>query len=386
MMLVFSYTKLDGFLLLGILTLSAAVPFGIAVSDRYSQKQNLPHELLSLSAVILNICAVISAFMYVGSDYPMTGIFIVSATALLGTFALCLLGRNGFNFIGVFTLWAAVFFGSIRLSGFKYGELNNAYYIPLIVMSVMSVIMLLLGRLIFNKSLVRNTKYGRFIDHFSIFSIIGADMYLFSSVLFGIYNEKLIHASLYAAMIYVMSFYGRNIRDEKKAFKRLPLSLTTVLAAAALWKQPYFAIPSLYSREYALIILLASAALISFIWRDKQFSKYLTFIVSAIAVFIQLTDVFAYGELFDGLSLGILAAAVLIMSFCLKKLRWFALSAVTLAILAVYASRSFWFSLEWWVYLLVCGVLILVIGGVNEYRKKNSKEKLDFRKWLEWWR
>ena len=56
-----------------------------------------------------------------------------------------------------------------------------------------------------------------------------------------------------------------------------------------------------------------------------------------------------------------------------KKKQWFMLSAITLVAQCIYASRKFWISIAWWVYLLVAGAVLIVIAARNEYKKRQGE-------------
>ena len=61
-------------------------------------------------------------------------------------------------------------------------------------------------------------------------------------------------------------------------------------------------------------------------------------------------------------------------SFVRKKKRWFAVSSVALTGLTLYIFRDFFRMIDWWVYLLVVGLLLIAVASANEYFIKKGRE------------
>ena len=64
---------------------------------------------------------------------------------------------------------------------------------------------------------------------------------------------------------------------------------------------------------------------------------------------------------------------LLIVSYIFKKYKNFVLSTIMLILLLIYVTRKFWFSIAWWVYLLVVGILLILFATKNEQLKKENK-------------
>jgi hypothetical protein len=282
--------------------------------------------------------------------------------------SLYLARKDLLNFCGIATVWAISLFGSLRLGGFIFGK--GGFYPSLIVLGAMFIVALVLSRLFFGRRLTR----GKFVDYLSISALIAPAVYLVSPALFGLFDAKVVHGSLLLAIIFVLSFFGRSTPSLKRPFDKVGLSLAVAFGAIALWTSPYFTLPAYIGTEYNLVVLLAAVFAFCLIWRENNLSKHGVFVASIVAVLVQFSDIMKKDhQLFDALFLGTVMAGVLLLSFFLKKRRWFVLSAITLGVFTVYLTRDFWASIRWWVYLLVCGVAMIIAAAVYEYRRRSGK-------------
>ncbi|MCL2679513.1 MAG: hypothetical protein FWF18_04445 [Dehalococcoidia bacterium] len=370
-MFALSYTNPSWFILLNILALSATVVMIVPVIAYIRKKQPVLPQLASISAILLNFCAVFCIIEYTALNHP-SGIVAAVAIALLSIFSLFLAKQNAMNFIGVVSLWAIALLGSSQLSGFSYG--GDKYYVPLLTTGIMFAVMLILGRLLFGKYLLRQTKQGKFFDYLSLSGAITPFVFWASPVLLGVSNTKIGHGALLLTIVYVLSFFGRNISAGYKSFNKFILSVVTVLGAIAVWTQPYFTLPNLIETEFSLSIMLIATAILSMIWRRSIFARHGMFTASVFAVIVQFGDIVTGDNvLFDAILLGAIVAILLFASFFLKRRRWFALAAVTLLVSAIYLSKDFWTSISWWVYLLVCGTIMVVVAALYEYKRRSGK-------------
>ena len=64
---------------------------------------------------------------------------------------------------------------------------------------------------------------------------------------------------------------------------------------------------------------------------------------------------------------------ILLVSFAVKNGRWFVISAASFLGLTLYITRDFLAAVQWWVYLLAAGILLIVIASANEYLKTRGE-------------
>ena len=100
---------------------------------------------------------------------------------------------------------------------------------------------------------------------------------------------------------------------------------------------------------------------------------WVTFAVATVCIIVQGENAIATGKVTDALILGSIMLGVVIWSYMSKKKQWFMLSAITLIAQCIYASRRFWMSIAWWVYLLVAGAVLIVIAARSEYKKRQGE-------------
>ena len=337
----------------------------------------LNHIELRYASTITLISAAVFALITFKPDHSLLGIAIVVAIALLSILSLRLSRISILNLIGILIIWIIVISGTNASTEFLGVKLNN--YSPLIASILLFVITLILGRLIYGKSLIRRGQKDISIDYLSFSALITPFLFLFSEPFFGIRNGAIVHGSLYLLLTVVLSFIGRGPFVKGQYLLRPLLTFAIVIVALAFLTQPYFRLSALITTEYSLVIMLASAFVISRIWAKSIFDKWALYLATVVAILVQFGDIVnGKNPLFDATVLGSSMAIVLFLGFFLKKLRWFVLSAVTLAIFAIYLSREFWLSINWWVYLLICGTLMISFAAVFEYkRRKDKKHKTD---------
>ena len=122
-----------------------------------------------------------------------------------------------------------------------------------------------------------------------------------------------------------------------------------------------------------LPVILFFVILNRFLFRSaRKATGFLLFLASCICMGLLAVDAIFSKELTDALIIGVISLVILTVSFMKKSKRWFVLSALTLVILGIYMSRSFWLSLAWWIYLLSAGLALIALAAVNEAAKQKG--------------
>ncbi|MDD4095210.1 MAG: hypothetical protein PHP22_03095 [Oscillospiraceae bacterium] len=183
--------------------------------------------------------------------------------------------------------------------------------------------------------------------------------------------------------IYALCFYRRT---HWKHSNSVALTVAGFFALLSFWVQPLFEIPGIILLEYNLIVAVAYFIfLYRFVWKNNETAMIL-FISACVSLAVLGVAAIFSGDLVDALILGVAALAMLIVSFMVKSKRWFILSAVTIVILGLYMTREFWESLDWWVYLLLVGCILIGLAAANEISKQkgerlSEKAKRLFKDW-----
>ena len=105
---------------------------------------------------------------------------------------------------------------------------------------------------------------------------------------------------------------------------------------------------------------------------DIEILEYIAFI---------LMYLFAFGNYLnelDGMIFGCLMVAIIVFSYLFKRSAIFIVTIIGLIINVLLLTREFWFSVPWWIYLLLVGTLLIAFAVRNEMGDK--KEKITINK------
>lgn len=183
----------------------------------------------------------------------------------------------------------------------------------------------------------------------------------------------------------MISFRARSTGEmSRKVFA----TLATSFYVFAIWAQPVISWPDVVVTEWNLMILVAGFIFLRWmVWRDKEkIMEALLFSLVILSILILSASALFSGELFDSLFMGISMFVLMCVSFLSRKKKWFILSSVTVICLSIYMTRTFWSSIEWWIYLLATGLIIIGLGTSNEIMKQRGdsltgRAKKIFKDW-----
>ena len=98
------------------------------------------------------------------------------------------------------------------------------------------------------------------------------------------------------------------------------------------------------------------------------------FVMYCITMLCLLLASFFFGNVTDAIVLAGFSFAILVGSFAVKRLRWFALGFVVLVVMTIRLTWSFWTSLHWGIYLFLAGILLIAMASLYEYRSRMAQE------------
>lgn len=129
-----------------------------------------------------------------------------------------------------------------------------------------------------------------------------------------------------------------------------------------------------YRTEFVCLGIAAGLFLLEKIWcrETKQALKGIRmtqFTGACIIAAILLLHVFTLGKIGNGLILGVVSVLTLILAFVYNNRAYALLSSIVLVLLAFYLTRDFWFSIAWWVYLFIAGVVMVALAIKYEKKK-----------------
>ncbi len=145
--------------------------------------------------------------------------------------------------------------------------------------------------------------------------------------------------------------------------RRELLTAQVIIGQMLLLTQPYIEISQQFDAEYRYAVVIAGIVLLGRIWYDKwEVFRWIQFAIICKAFAGLLWNNLLHGELENVLILGVASLVILIVAAIYNKKEYVIASSITLCLLVFYLTRSFWLSLEWWMYLFVAGVALIVLA------------------------
>lgn len=148
-------------------------------------------------------------------------------------------------------------------------------------------------------------------------------------------------------------------------------TITLVAGELAVGKQPFLDIPAGYRVEWMGFLFALGIVLLGFIWYDKKKSiRVVQFILTCFLLAVLLLSNLLDGELGNVLILGIVCVIMLLVAAVCNHKEYVIAASITLILIALYITRSFWLNIAWWVYLFVAGVVMIGFAVKKEREAK----------------
>lgn len=215
------------------------------------------------------------------------------------------------------------------------------------------------------------------IDLFNIFALINIVLLPYLDLQNSILSD-LVKPVLLSSWLFIQ--IPRQSEDNEKNMAK------TVFTLSILW--PYYSLIFNLDILYNVAIFIYSLPIIivTYIITRHIYNEY-----SELKFFEYASQVIVYsyilGECFYKVEIGIFFGLILIVGIIIaNSLRWKSLFIGTNAMLLINVfiqTREFWFSIHWWIYLLVGGLALIIIASMNEFGKikgdtiNKIKEKFD---------
>ena len=131
-------------------------------------------------------------------------------------------------------------------------------------------------------------------------------------------------------------------------------------------------LPVMIRPELIALIPLAAAYLVSWrVWKFRE-PSHLVSSISALVILPLLYLVPNENVQFHAITVTALAIASIIVAFRIRLNRYLTIGIVSIVIIFFSQTKNFWFSLHWWVYLAVVGVVLLTIAVINETERRKG--------------
>ena len=178
-------------------------------------------------------------------------------------------------------------------------------------------------------------------------------------------------------------------RGHSRDVNRVMLTLAAAAGCSLIYSRPFLPIADVVvAVKIDLLPLILFSVLIRLIWRDKKkLAADLSFAVQLTAFGILLIDALIHQSLANTIIVLCATLAIMLTSFAVKSGRWFAISAASFAGLTIYITHGFVGRVEWWVYLLTAGLILIAVAAANEYLKsRGGSLKGEGKKFLRRWK
>lgn len=276
------------------------------------------------------------SFAYFAGHFTKTNI-----TSLISVILLCLLDKRFFS--------AMSFSRENRIIGYV-----TTFFI-----------LIFIGRLIYKKIVMTGEKH--YIDWLTIVSAV------FPIMIFG-YGWG--STAWFMVSVWLFMFVRRTNKDD-----RIFMTLSFTSLCMIIWTQKLVEIPPIIRTEVKMLPLIVLGLITAYIWKENK--GIIPFGTTIIALVILSADAIKSQMVTDALILIGISLIILLISFMVRKKKWFILSVVFVTFLTVYMTKGFWSSVAWWIYLLTAGIILILLAGTNEYLKQHDETlKQKFEVWL----
>lgn len=199
----------------------------------------------------------------------------------------------------------------------------------------------------------------------------------------GSYSGGIIssRAMQFTAIVELAVFALNLIRGKtSEKFDRWAITVATAAVCALVWAQPFGDITnSVLLWKLNILPLLLFGIMLRLIWKkgsdgipDEYAAKVreeLSFASFLAAFVVLLIDALSNQTLANTIIVLVITLTIMLSSFALRSGRWFVISTSAFLGLTLYITRDFFSSVQWWVYLLAAGILLISISAANEYLK-----------------
>ncbi len=307
---------------------------------------------------------------------------VLIATIVLGIVLIAEIhtsSRNIHSLVPVYAVFAAVS-DFISTTASDYAAAGDTL---IIVSIILCAVLTFISRIAYGEN-IRNTRNGR--SHWDIF----AAGILFCVLLMDHSSNMFTYdARVFIILTELAVFAGNLFRKEHgRAFNSWSATASAALFSLALINRPFMVIEDdVVAGKVILLIIVAFGFAAGKIWRrNVKFAESFSSGVYMLAYGLLLFDALINETLFNTLIVLCTSLAILIYAFMKKKKRWFIASAAGLAGLTLYITKDFLSEIDWWIYLLLAGILLISIASANEYFKgKGAEVKARAGRFFEEW-
>ena len=154
--------------------------------------------------------------------------------------------------------------------------------------------------------------------------------------------------------------------------RRAVYTAAAALGVIALWMQPAIQTADTYWEGKLHLLPLIGFAILVRVLYGKETGGIFLFAVGVYTMLRLGIGAVMTESGADIITVLVVALVMFIASFYVKQKKWFVLGGITLVILAVYMHMRLTDGSQWWVYLLLAGLALIVTAGSNELLKQRG--------------
>ncbi len=173
---------------------------------------------------------------------------------------------------------------------------------------------------------------------------------------------------------------------KNKEQRRLVMLFAAAFGVIAFWMQPLVDVTDTwFEGKLHILPLLLFGIVIRQLYGEKAGGNFL-FAVGVYTMLRLAMTAFATEAGADLMTLLITALIMFIASFYIKQKKWFLLGGLSLLLTAMFMHMKLTEGRQWWVYLLLAGMVLIVVAGSNEMLKQrgDSLKSQAGRLWEDW--
>lgn len=275
--------------------------------------------------------------------------------------------RNIHALLPLYATFSAISeFISVTVS--DYGSAGDT---SIFVSIILCAVLTLISRIVYANN-IHNTSEGK--SHWDIFTA-GILMCVFiANHISSLFSYD---ARVFIILTELAVFAGNLFRKgHSRFFNSWAATASTALFLLALINRPFMLIDDdVISAKITILIIAIFGFAVKKIWhRNEKFAERFSSGIYMLSYAMLLLDALMNETMFNTLVVLCTSLAILMYAFMTKKKRWFTVSAAGLTGLTLYITKDFLAEIDWWVYLLLAGILLISIAAANEYFKGKGEE------------
>ncbi|MEK4563885.1 hypothetical protein MKX54_04250 [Alkalihalobacillus sp. FSL R5-0424] len=123
---------------------------------------------------------------------------------------------------------------------------------------------------------------------------------------------------------------------------------------------------------YTVPCMLLVSILLRMVAKDYSWRPPVEMVTVVLGFIVMSLSTLANQTLYGSLTLSILAVLAILAGFYLKYAAYFITGVVALLVNTLYATRTFWASVPWWVYLMAGGAILIGFATYQELKKREE--------------